>query len=238
MRSPATTTVQSTPPPILDVPFVHGIHAGDGLVHAIPHDFATWAVQNGDDGWRLHTGACCGASVEIARAWGEFRRGTEWTDRYNEVGQLCPHCCWAVALDLKTTEAELAAITPTGPELSALTRLLPGGPTPAVDVCQQVLARRGCDDERDPDSECWAQILGTITAHRPELLVDEVCGEGSCDHDDDKNRCYAGSVVACAACSIRAGSWAGEWEGQYECTVAAPCSALLAMAAKYGTKVA
>jgi hypothetical protein len=38
--------------------------------------------------------------------------------------------------------------------------------------------------------------------------------------------------VACQACSLQAGSWAGEWEGQYavECTIPAPCGVLTALA--------
>jgi len=74
------------------------------------------------------------------------------------------------------------------------------------------------------------------------LLVPEDCAEGSCDHgvyeDDhgDKDEVwtcpYPDATVGCAACSVQAGSWAGEWEGQYaeECTVAAPCDVLRALA--------
>ena len=39
------------------------------------------------------------------------------------------------------------------------------------------------------------------------------------------------AAVACGACSLQAGGWAGEWEGQFTLTVPAPCRVLLALTA-------
>lgn len=231
------TTEKTLPPPIPDVPYMHGIQSGDGMIHAVCRDNILWTLQDMAPTERhIHAFAACGAMVRVARDWGEFRRGTEWTDRYGEIRELCPYCCWEVALDLSTVEEELAAITPTGDELAALTRLMPD-PLLVVNACRAVLASREKTDERDPDSSFWPQILAHLTAHRPMLLFPELCTDQCCDHDT-KAECYAeADVVACAVCSIRAGGWAGEWAGDFECTVASPCSALLAAAERYGKGV-
>lgn len=216
-------------PPIPDVPYVIGLH--DGLLHAVSHDAAVRAVEHSDsDSRRVTVGSECGECVAIARRWGPFQRGTEHLDRHD--GRLCPHCAWIVALDQNTTDTELAALTPTGAELAALHLLLPD-PMLAVRICQRILATARDEGEYDADNPRWAQHLAHATAHRPILLVDEDCIEGGCEHGD-LDGCYRTSnTVACDACSIQAGSWAGEWEGQYECTVPAPCAVLPAMAEHY-----
>lgn len=227
-------------PPIPDVPFLIGLHAGDGLVHAVSHGNATWALEryDGSDERDAHAAAECGAVGVIARYWGEFRRDNEHLR--GQLHDLCPRCAWGVAIARGTTDAELADITPGALEMLALARLMPD-PLVAVNICRSILARRARDEEYDMDSDYWPTLLAHATEHRPVVLLPEACGESGpgCDeHEDDAVCCAATDTVACGTCSIRAGSWAGEWAGQYECTVSAPCSALLAMSEMYGAEVA
>lgn len=217
-------------PPIPDVAFMIGIAPNLGPLHAIEHRAAAKAVEYGDtDSHRVHAPAECGATVVIARRWGAFMRGNHYVR-----GRACPACAWAVALDQNMVDAELAAIAPTGGELAALQRLLPD-PLLAVRICERILDERRQERDYDADSPYWAQLLGHATAHSPAALVPEDCAEGECEHEDTgEENCFSGSTaVACPACSVRAGSWAGEWEGQFELVVPAPCSVLAAMAKRY-----
>lgn len=229
-------------PAIPEVPYLIGVHSGgDGLVHAIGHDNATWAVENAVGGELFaRASAVCGATVQIARYWGEFRRGNPQLDQL--AGEVCPHCAWAVALDRGTTDAELALLTPAGPVLAAQRRLMPD-PLLVVRICQRLLALRAAPDrQHDEDSPYWAQLLGHATAHRPVVLLPEACaesGRGCEEHDPENNAgCYAATdAVACGVCSVLSrADWAGEWSGQYECAVTAPCSVLQAMARQYGVE--
>lgn len=210
-------------PPVPDVPYLIGVQAGDGLIHAVER------ARAGDTGGAA--GSVCGEGVIVAVRWGGFHRGSEWTDRF--AHRLCPHCAWTVALAQDTTEAELAAVTPSGAELAALRRLLPD-PMIVPRICERILADRRAERDYDAGSPRWVQLLGHVTAHRPVLLLAEDCAEGACDHHDKASGCYAQAAVACPACSVQAGSWAGEWEGQYECVVPAPCAVLPAMADHVG----
>jgi hypothetical protein len=153
-----------------------------------------------------------------------------------------------VAIAQGTTDAELAAITPGPLEMLALTRLMPD-PLIAVNICRSILARRVRDEEYGLECDYWPTLLAHATRHRPVVLLPEGCRDGDCDcgcdndlceepHDDEA-ACYTETAtVGCESCSIQSGSWEGEWAGRYECTVSAPCSALLAMAKKYGAEEA
>lgn len=238
-----TTETTKTLPPIPDVPFVHGVHSEDNLVHAVAHPDAVWAVNNneGEDS-PARARSVCGVKVTIARYWGEFRRGSDETDRHAGWGQLCPRCAWAVALANGTEKQELAAISPGELDMVALRRLVPD-PLLVVKMCRSVLADRDRADAYNDDYR--VHVLAAVTAHKPVVLLSEGCRGGECgcgcdndlcEEEHDERACYAESAsVACWACSIVAGPWAGEWAGvTVECAVAAPCSALLAMAEKYG----
>jgi hypothetical protein len=218
-------------------PYVCGI-GGDAL-HAVDLDrivvdrdrIVQVAEQLAGAGPLPQVGAECGAAVYIARKWGEFRRGNEHLTTH----QVCSRCAWVVALDQDCADEELAALTPTVAEESAYVRLLPD-PTLLLRVCRAILTARQAEDGYDADSPRWAQLLGHVTAHRPVVLVPHDCAGGDCDHDDPAECLAVGVALACQACSVQAGSWAGEWQGQYELTVPAPCSVLSAMATAFGVE--
>lgn len=210
-----------------DVPYVIGIGRYLGGLHAVPRDHAVWADgQAGDDSPYPHVGAECGLAVIVAREWGEFKRGNEHLSRHG----VCPRCAWVVALHHDRGDEELTALAPNAAEDAAFHRLLPD-PTLFTRVCRAILDECRQEKGYDADSPRWAQLLGHVTAHRPVVLVSEDCAESGCEHDGEADCFAASSVVACPACSVQAGQWAGEWEGQFEVTVPAPCSVLLALAA-------
>lgn len=188
------------------------------LLHAIPSEYLT------DAGQYLRT--ACGDSAIYATEWGEFRRGNP----HLRPHRLCQHCAWTVALANDTVEEEIAAAGPSSTEQHAWGRLMPD-PDLIVRTVQAILAARTAETTADADHPRWAQMLGHLTAHRPELLTVEDCAEGSCDHDDEV-ACYAEATIGCPTCSVKAGPWAGEWEGQCEVLVPAPCSVLVAMDAE------
>ncbi len=212
-----------------DVPYVIGIARDLGGLHAVPRDHAVRAAgQAGDDSPWPYVGAECGLAVIVARKWGEFRRGNE----HLATHRVCPRCAWVVALDQDRTDEELAALAPTPTEETAYRRL-GADPTLLLRICRVILDQRRQEKDYDADSPRWAQLLGYICAHQPEMLVSEDCAEGGCDHGDEVECLTASFTVACSACSLQAGSWAGEWQGQYERILSAPCSVLLAMATEF-----
>lgn len=227
-------------PPIPDTPYVIGIESGSPI-HAVTHEIATLAVWHGDnDHHRVETSSVCGTTVVLARRWGAFARGEAHVDRQ----QVCPHCAWIVALDPATTSAdddgalfeltpigvELGLLTPTGPELDALARVMLD-PLIAPRACRAILAARDTDRGHDADDARWPRLLGTVTAHRPVVLMGEDCAEDACGHDDRAD-CYgAEPTVVCLACSILTGPEQGEWQGMVDVAVPAPCSVLTTVAA-------
>lgn len=234
-----TTRLLDPLPPIPDVSHVIGITDG-GPIHAIPHRRAVRAVKDCDnDTTRVSAATECGTTAVIARRWGAFARGNERVDRR----EVCPHCAWAVALKpaaaAGTDEAalfetspigvELALLTPTGPELDALARVMPD-PLMAPRACRAILADRDTGRECDTDHERWARLLGSVTAHLPVVLMDEGCNEGDCEHADRAGCCGVEPTVVCLACSILTGAEEGEWEGAVDVAVPAPCSVLTALA--------
>lgn len=161
--------------------------------------------------------AVCGALTRLASKWGNYRDGLPASLAL--TGHLCPACAWAVALERGTTATELEHW------------VICGADGPAGDLAartaQTVLDRIADDFDGDPAE---ARLLVSISRHWPVQLLQEDCAEDECDHDNAEECAQAGSV-ACPACSVLAGSEAGEWEGQYELPVTAPCSALTAIAA-------
>jgi hypothetical protein len=89
-----TEREQAELPPIPDVPFLIGLHSGDGLVHAVSHGNATWALEryDGSDERDAHAVAMCGAVGVIARYWGEFRRDNP--ELRGQLHDLRPRCAW------------------------------------------------------------------------------------------------------------------------------------------------
>lgn len=227
-------------PSIPEVPYLIGIESGSPI-HAVPYRNAARAGQTLIN--PAPVAAACGAVAVLARGWGRFARGEGHVDRQ----QVCPHCAWIVALDKAATVAdddgglfeltpigvELGLLTPTGPELDALARVMLD-PLIAPRACRSILAARDTGRGHDADDERWPRLLGTVSAHRPVVLMGEDCAEDACDHDD-RAGCYgAEPTVVCLACSILTVPEQGEWQGMVDVAVPAPCSVLTALAAGGG----
>lgn len=203
--------------------FLVGISTSSDPLHAIKQRHA--------DSAREYVPTVCGMRGTIAREWGEFVRGNEFVDRHD----LCPQCVWFVALEQGTADSELARWRPQDAELSALQRSL-REPLIHTRTCEQLLDLGREDEPGDTDHVWLAYLLGLVTAHKPVLLQAEPCLEGDCDHDSE-DECFGDDpTVACMACSVLTGSWAGEWEGQIHIQVSAPCGVLTAVAAHYEVK--
>ncbi len=203
-------------PALPDVPFHVGI--GSGPIHAVEHRYA--------DSPRRQVSTVCGTAAVIGRTAGAFDRGNPWL----AIHRLCPTCAWTVAIAQGTTADELVALTPVGAELAALGRAVPD-PLLVVRICKRILALAV---EREVEEGPAGHLLGHVTAHKPVLLLHEDCTEDACDHDRETEDCYGEHpTVACMACSVLTGSWAGEYEGQVAVLVPAPCAVLPAVAAHY-----
>lgn len=203
--------------PITTVKFLIGTGGSSDGLHAVKERHHTSP--------RSHVPSVCGPFVTIAKKWGEFIRGNEYVDRRD----LCPECAWLVALEHGTADAELAVRRPKGAAWRALQRALPD-PLMFVRLCDRLLE---LGRENDADHDELARLLGHVTAHQPVVLLAEGCTEGDCDCGND-DACYGDEpTVVCMACSVLAGSWAGEWEGQVHIAVP-PCGVLPAVAAHYG----
>lgn len=208
----------------------------------------TWAIGCASDGGGLHAvnprvvdmtfhwstdvPAECGRTVRIAQDWGVFERGNEKVDQLG----VCVECAWTVAVATGKTNPELAALVPASvAEHDALMRLLPK-PFLFLDICRKLLADMV---DEGPEGR-FVQLLTVATQHRPVVLLDGLCWEANCDHDEKPRDCYADAdTVACGACSVSAGEWAGEFAGYTEVLVSAEeCPVLPAMAKALGVQAA
>ncbi len=224
------------PDPLIAVQFVTG--AGDGhMWHAIDRDRA-------EDEAAQATGvaaAVCGALARLTK-YGVYDRTA-----VPVVYGPCPLCAWTVAIATSSTERELRLLTPDEHAAGALAR---AGAPPflAVNICRAVLAHESSPDaEGGLEHEATVQILGHATSHQPALAISEDCAynDRACSHRPaaagSSWRCdYPGAEALCPACSLRAGSWAGELEGDImeECRVPAPCGVLRALAVRHGVALA
>lgn len=224
------------------VPYLVGL--GQHKRHAVPHDTASRDREAADTS-PTYVIACCGSRVTLALKFGEFRRGNQWLSS-NSPDRTCATCSWEVAISLGAVAAELQSLTPAGCELEALSRHL-DDPLALVHVCEAILRIEGVPTDPN-DDPLTVQLLSHATVHAPVVLMSEECADGNCEHcpeDRIADRAWEcglpdGAVrVACAACSVRAGSWAGEWEGQFttQGTVAAPCGVLTQLASHYGVVI-
>jgi hypothetical protein len=166
-------------------------------------------------GCAAHAWAACGDLVRPALADGGEPRPYD-PATVPQSHDPCPACRWIVAARTGSLDSTLALLA-----------------DPLEQRIARGILRRAAMDEKDPDDPETMHLLAAVGRHSPVGLVAEECSEGDCDHD---GRCP--STHACRACSLQAGSWAGEWEGQYmdECTIPAPCAPLLALAAHFGVK--
>lgn len=166
----------------------------------------------------------CGELVRVAPEVGAYNRADVPVSH-----DPCQACAWTVAAQTGTLEREAGLLVPTGNDLAALTRVLPD-PVLAAKIARAILAA----PDWEPGHPADVQLLATVAAHAPVLLLPEGCAEGDCEHGDECD--YPEASAGCKACSLQAGSWAGEWEGQFreECQIPAPCRVLLALAEHAG----
>ena len=174
----------------------------------------------------------CGLAVQVAQDYDGFDR--------RRFDRTCPTCAWthAVRTEAVAVEfAELAALSGSGPVSTSTSGSgeldLPVPHGAAARVAAAVLAAADAPgSDYDRTHPATVQLLATVTAHAPTALLDADCAEGGCEHNSEPCPIAA---VACPACSVRAGSWAGEWEGVYqrECTIPGPCEVLRTIAAHH-----
>lgn len=230
-------------PPLVDAAHVVGFDHR-GRRHAIEHRDAAAAIsaaaEKGHPRCPRAFPVCRAGQVTVVPKLGAFDRAT---NPQLHARQVCPTCAWTIALETGRTDIELRALTPAAADVEPLRRRLTD-PRLAVRLAETILAaalKPGYDyDLTHPHT---VALLAAVTAHAPTLLVPEECAEsthGCADRPEDLNtenttwHC-PDSSVACPACSLRAGSWAGEWEGTFlsECTVAAPCEVLRTLATHF-----
>ncbi|MFJ8961518.1 hypothetical protein ACIRG5_19225 [Lentzea sp. NPDC102401] len=192
--------------------FSIGISSSSQPLHAVrpPDSPETWVS------------ALCGGIAAIVPTWGEFSRSNDNIARR----ELCPECSWEVALEHGTAAIELAHRRPRDAYLEALGRAVPD-PLLYQRVIERLLQ---LGDENEVEHHTAAGVLGHLTRHAPVVLSYDDCAEGVCEHEDTVG-CH-GRTAVCLACSILAGSWAGELEGMVSIPVAA-CGVLPAVAAHY-----
>lgn len=179
--------------------------------------------------------ALCGRFALHARRWPEYGPGLP------SFACRCAECAWIVAFRRGTVTAQLDTLMPPAGDRRVLDRFLPD-PLIAFSTAKAILGQAGSgglDDE--PGSESLIQLLAAVTRHRPVITLPEECAHGECAHVPDDPGGPAecpmpDASVACSACSLVAGSWAGEYEGAYrrECTVPAPCPVLSSLAGHAG----
>ncbi|MHA6631812.1 hypothetical protein ACU61A_40820 [Pseudonocardia sichuanensis] len=232
MNPTSTITDQScrpdrpVPSSVLNPPLLTGV--SDGLWHAVERIVPPLPAPP-----RLAVPvqgvALCGLVVRVAQKYGRF-------DRRQFLDRTCPTCAWIHALRTGTETAELAVLTgyehtsTVDAQLELELRVPLGAAARVAAAILAVAGASGSDDDREDPA--IVQLLATVTAHAPTALLAEECAEGGCEHDV---RPCPPIGVACPACSVRAGGWAGEWEGGFrpECTIAGPCEVLRALAAHH-----
>ena len=203
------------------------VGVGGGAWHAVGRELMNYLRIGPVDSV---TFAECGELVRVAPKFGSYDRITVPVSYHP-----CQRCAWVVAAagGAAAMEAEARLLGSAADQLAALDRVMPD-PFVAFKACRAVIEGAGAPDSRyGLDHPATVQVLAAIAAHAPVLLVSEACSEGGCKHP--RNVPCPGNA-ACEACSLQDGDWAGEWQGQYreECTVAAPCAVLLALAKHAG----
>jgi hypothetical protein len=187
--------------------FLTGAHHGWHAIDASPYNA----------GCTAHAWSACGEIVRLAKC--ELQPYDPLTVPVSH--DPCPACRWTVAARTGTLDAALAELK-----------------NPLANEVAAAILNEACRDRLDDDGDSplddpqMLHLLAAVSRHAPVLLLSEACAEGDCGHGEF----LCGERYACRACSLQAGSWAGEWEGQYleECTILAPCAPLLALAAHYG----
>lgn len=204
---------------IPDVPFLTGV--GGGQWHAISRESMAYLRTGPADSVAF---AECGELVRVALKFGAYDRLT-----VPVLYHPCHTCAWTVAAQTDALDVEVSLLMPEARERAALAQVLPD-PLFAAKVAQ-ALVTRAARYEDDYGTENLVQLLAAVSAHAPVQLMSEDCAEGGCSHEG-----YCPGSVACRACSLQSGEWAGEWAGTFlsECTIPAPCPVLVALAGHAG----
>lgn len=168
----------------------------------------------------------CGVrSSQPVGRMGAFSYDNRWLHRLR-----CERCSWVVALDRGTVEQEIDLYTAAA-GADALSQLL-----------RQIFTAILADAPPGPRRQAGhrSELLAHAARHRPVMRVCQQCAQhGSVAAHGAGTAPCPHTAVLCEECSFTAGSWAGEWEGVTtgECVVAAPCSALRALADHYDVSV-
>ncbi|SLH38555.1 Uncharacterised protein [Mycobacteroides abscessus subsp. massiliense] len=180
--------------------------------------------------------AVCGMSVKVIGAWEHFRPGSRFLSR-----NRCVHCGWILAIHgAASMQQEIASYAGAAEDRPAFAA---AGIDPGLlrRLFEAILAEYDgdCQDE-EPGPGQLSSLLAHAGRHTPVVLTCEECaepdGQDVANAVDRQHRC---SSIVCMACTLTAGSWAGEWEGQIrsECTVAWPCSVIGVLARSYKLNV-
>lgn len=182
-----------------------------GQIHAVADKPYIAEAVNSHREATIEVYGVCRRGTILATAWDRW----DWTDPRLASGR-CSYCSWHVAIHQNTTAGLLNLLHPS---LQAL--------------CRSILeAEQAPTAAYDPDHPWVIQLLAHATDHGPWQLVDhEECGEGECEHEDEP----CPGLLACQACTLTTGGWAGEWEGQPHgaCTVPYPCSVTTLLLGRY-----
>jgi hypothetical protein len=210
-------------------PYLTGTGGANGHLHAIDRQAvlrtilgAAGAGRRGGHtrrGSRLALRAICGSLAQLTANLPAFDR-----DRLHPSLLLCPFCAWTVAAATDRLERELDLLRP-APHLARLISGLSTDPYLAYRTGESIIAGAPEGDVADPEV---IQLLATVSAHTPELLITAACHARRCGHEP--GGCELD--LLCPACSARSGTWAGELEGAYrvECSIPAPCQVLETLA--------
>jgi hypothetical protein len=193
----------------------------DGIWHALGEPYPALASSSEPQPGGMPSGGpagtsarwtLCGLVADVVRKAGVFD-----PDRYH----ACPTCGWWDAIRTDAIPGRVARLA------DGLRRGL------AVALAEAIVAEAGGPGGDGVDTPRTVELLAAVSAHAGQALVDEACAEAECEHPDRAD-CPV-TVVACAACSVICGGWAGEWEGRYrpEATVTTPCSVLTTLADHY-----
>jgi len=208
--------------------YLIGVHQG---WHAVTQ-FALKYTAAMSSGTRIAY-AECGALVRVSKH-GPYRRGG-----FPVMHDPCIECAWAVAGETGQLDEEIRRLMPSNEDREVFTRLGVDPLTAVTAATMLAEAARSGHGDYGADHPATIQMLAMITRHAPVILVPEDCAEGSCEHYPPGYDPLTGkgfecprpeASAACAACSLQAGSWAGEWEGRYELGIPAPCAVLTRLA--------
>jgi len=209
---------------------VFGVSGGER--HVVTGEAAGVALDlAGGDERLAHAAALCRRVVKLATAWGPYSR-----DAALEYPPRCPDCVWILAMHRGVVDEEIAAFTTHDAFDAAVFTARLGD-----DVGERLLTAIAYDpalwhgaDRIAPSHR--SQLLGHASRHLPSIGLCEECADIGVANANAHGETCPALEVTCPGCTVTAhGMWAGEWNGTFlpECTVSAPCSVLMTLAAHY-----